>query len=120
MGQTSIIELYERHALDYDNDRSRFLQEKAWLDRFLDHVPPRGAILDIGCGMGEPIARYCMDAGMRVTGIDSSPSLIAMCRERFPAGEWLVADMRELALDRRFDGLVLLCFTRARLTAGAA
>jgi len=106
MGQTSIIELYERHALDYDNDRSRFLQEKAWLDRFLSHIPRGGHILDVGCGMGEPIARYCMDAGMRVTGIDSSPSLIAMCRERFPGGEWLVADMRDLTLDRRFDGLL--------------
>jgi ubiquinone/menaquinone biosynthesis C-methylase UbiE len=119
MGPTSIIELYERHALDYDNDRSRFLQEKAWLDRFLSHIPGGGHILDVG-GMGEPIARYCMEAGVRVNGIDSSPSLIAMCRERFPGGEWLVADMRQLALDRRFDGLVLLCFTRARLTAGAA
>jgi ubiquinone/menaquinone biosynthesis C-methylase UbiE len=57
MGHTWIIELYERHALDYDNDRSRFLQEKAWLDRFLSHIPSGGHILDVGCGMGEPIAR---------------------------------------------------------------
>jgi trans-aconitate methyltransferase len=41
-----------------------------------------------------------------VTGIDSSPSLIQLCRERFPAAEWHVADMRTLDLNRRYDGLI--------------
>jgi hypothetical protein len=56
--------------------------------------------------MAEPIARSIIEAGFRVVGIDSSPSMIEMCRGRFPASEWLVADMRELALGRRFDGLL--------------
>lgn len=106
MSGTPIVDLYERHARGYDRDRDRSLQEKAWLDRFLGHVRPSGTVLDIGCGMGEPIARYCLEAGFRVVGIDSSPSMIAMCRARFPDAEWLVADMRDLALDRRFDGLL--------------
>ncbi|WP_156665793.1 class I SAM-dependent methyltransferase [Rhizobium bangladeshense] len=41
-----------------------------------------------------------------MTDIDSSSSLTAMCRDRFPRHEWLVADMRNLALDRRFHGLI--------------
>jgi SAM-dependent methyltransferase len=106
MSQTPIIHLYERHADNFDRDRSRSLQEKAWLDRFLGHVRRSGKVLDIGCGMGEPMARYCLEGGFHVTGIDSSPSMIAMCRARFPHAEWLVADMRDLALNRRFDGLL--------------
>jgi cyclopropane fatty-acyl-phospholipid synthase-like methyltransferase len=106
MSDTPIVDLYERHARSFDRDRSRSLQEKAWLDRFLGFVRPSGSVLDIGCGMGEPIARYCIEAGYRVVGIDSSPSLIAMCRARFPLAEWFVADMRDFALDRRFDGLL--------------
>jgi SAM-dependent methyltransferase len=106
MSHTSIIGLYERHARSFDRDRNRSLQEKAWLDRFLAHVPPAGRVLDIGCGMGEPIARYCIEAGFHIVGIDSSPSMIAMCRARFPEAEWLVADMRDLELDRRFDGIL--------------
>src|SRR5215216_3405122 len=43
---------------------------------------------------------------VRVVGVDASPTLIALCRERFPGAEWIVADMRELALDRQFDGLL--------------
>jgi cyclopropane fatty-acyl-phospholipid synthase-like methyltransferase len=106
MSDTSIIDLYERHAASFDRARGRSLPEKSWLDRFLRHVRPAGQLLDIGCGMGEPIARYCLEAGFRVVGIDSSPSLIAMARARFAQSEWIVADMRDLTLDRRFDGVL--------------
>jgi len=102
----SIIPLYERHALEYDRARGRALQEKAWLDHFLSYVAPSGTVLDVGCGMAEPIARYLLEAGLHVVGIDSSPTLIGMCRARFPDAEWIVADMREFALGRRFDGIV--------------
>jgi SAM-dependent methyltransferase len=102
----AIVDLYERHAREFDQDRSRNLQEKAWLDRFLGYVRSSGVVLDIGCGMAEPIARYVLEKGFKVVGVDSSPSMIAMCRDRFPDSEWLVGDMRELALGRRFDGLL--------------
>ncbi len=101
-----IIELYERHAQAWDADRGRSLMKKAWLDRFARRLPPGATLLDVGCGSGEPIARYLAHAGFAITGIDSSPSLIAIARARFPAAEWMVADMRALALGRRFHGVV--------------
>ncbi|MBV8031098.1 MAG: class I SAM-dependent methyltransferase, partial [Betaproteobacteria bacterium] len=94
---TDPIDIYERHARDYDRDRDRAVREKAWLDRFLALARPRGVVLDLGCGMGEPIARYLREAGFAVIGVDSSPALIEMCRTRFPDGEWIVGDMRELS-----------------------
>lgn len=106
MSGKSIVSLYERHARQFDRERSRRLDEKAWLDEFLGRVRPAGTVLDIGCGMAEPIARYLVETGFGVVGLDSSPSLIAMCRARFPHCEWLVGDMRELALERGFDGLL--------------
>ncbi|HEX6307724.1 MAG TPA: methyltransferase domain-containing protein [Longimicrobiales bacterium] len=102
----SIRGLYERHARDYDRDRGRSLQEKAWLDRFLDHVRPAGTILDLGCGMGEPIGRYILERGFDVVGLDASPSLIGICRARFPGRAWIVADMRRPAVRRKFDGVL--------------
>jgi SAM-dependent methyltransferase len=102
----AIVDLYERHAHDFDRDRSRSLQEKGWLDRFLTHVRPAGVVLDVGCGMAEPIARFVLEAGLQVVGIDSSPSMIEMCRARFPGSEWIVGDMRQLGLGRRFDALL--------------
>lgn len=104
--EDGVIDLYERHARSYDRDRSRALRERAWLDRFLGYARPGGTVLDLGCGMGEPIARYLIQRGFRVTGVDSSPSMIARCRERFPDSDWHVADMRAAELDRQFDGIL--------------
>lgn len=101
-----MIDLYQRHAAVYDRDRGRALQERGWLDRFLGFLPAGGTVLDLGCGMGEPIARYLLEGGFGVVGVDSSPAMIARCRARFPDAEWLVGDMRQLALGRRFDGVV--------------
>jgi trans-aconitate methyltransferase len=80
--------------------------EKAWLDRFLAMVTPGGTVLDVGCGMGEPIASYILQRGFRVVGVDSAPSLIGLARQRLPQGEWRVADMRALALGRQFEGVL--------------
>ena len=101
-----IISLYERHAVDWDRERGRSLLEKAWLDRFLALLPARASILHMGCGSGEPIARYLIEKGYDVTGIDSSFSLIGMCKDRFPDQDWIISDMRTLSLDRRFDGIL--------------
>jgi SAM-dependent methyltransferase len=101
-----IMDLYQRHATDWDRDRGRSLFEKPWLDRFLALLPPGASVLDIGCGAGEPIARYLIERGCQVTGIDSSPALIGMCKDRFPDQEWVVADMRGLSLHRLFDGIL--------------
>jgi SAM-dependent methyltransferase len=101
-----IVGLYERHAHAYDKERARRLMEQTWLDRFLALIAPRGSVLDIGCGMGEPIARYIVERGHDVTGIDSSPAMIALCRDRLPHQSWLVSDMRTLSLGRRFDGIL--------------
>jgi len=99
-------DIYQRHAARFDAERAKILFERAWLDRFLEHLPPSGAVLDLGCGAGEPIARYLIDRGCDLTGIDIAPAMIDLARARFPQADWRVADMRDLALGRVFDGVI--------------
>lgn len=101
-----VIDLYSRRAADWDADRGRDLIERAWLDRFLAEIPVGGAVLDLGCGSGEPIARHLIEQGRAVTGVDAAPGLIDLCRARFPDQTWIVADMRGLDLGRTFDGVI--------------
>jgi SAM-dependent methyltransferase len=101
-----IIDLYQRYAEDWNRERGNYLFEKAWLDRFLALLPPRTSLLDVGCGSAKPIARYLIEKGCQMTGIDSSPALIEICKNRFPDQDWIVADMRNLFLDRRFNGIL--------------
>src|SRR5580693_6317704 len=46
------------------------------------------------------------ERGFHVTGVDSSPTLISLRRQRLPDHEWLIADMRSLQLPRQFDGVL--------------
>jgi len=55
-------------------------------------------MLDLGCGGGSPVALHMVAQGFRVTGVDSSPTLISLCRTRMPDQEWIIGDMRSLAL----------------------
>jgi len=104
-----IIGLYRRHAVAWAKKRANRtgrLMEAAWLDRFMSVMPPHPAILDIGCGSGEPMSRYLAEQGCDVTGVDSAPEMIALCESQFPQQTWRVADMRSLSLGVTFDGVL--------------
>jgi len=102
-----IVGHYERHARLWDADRRESTwYDKPWHERFVAALPKRATVLDLGCGGGAPVALHLAKSGLRITGIDTSPSLIALCRERMPGQEWIVVDMRSLSLGRRFDGIV--------------
>src|SRR5258705_9652092 len=73
---------------------------------FVDRLPSGAGVLDLGCGSGRPVAQHMAERGLRVTGVDSSPTMISFCRSRLPGHEWIVADMRELSLGRSFDGIL--------------
>src|SRR5450755_1112116 len=97
-----IVGHYEGHALAWDADRGA----DGWVDnpcieRFLSFLPQGATVLDLGCGGGSPVALHMVGQGFRVAGVDSSPTLISLCRSRMPDQEWVVGDMRSLALGRR-------------------
>lgn len=60
--------IYERQAARYEADRSQELFERSWLDRFVTELPESGHVLDLGCGSGEPIARWLMADGRGLWG----------------------------------------------------
>lgn len=80
--------------------------EQAWLDRLIMPLPRGTAILDLGCGGGEPIDRYLIDHGFHIVGLDSAAHLIDLARTRFPRERWLVGDMRTVVLDETFAAVV--------------
>jgi SAM-dependent methyltransferase len=102
-----IIEHYEKHATAWDSDRQNSgLNDQVWHDRFIDCLPIGASVLDLGCGSGRPVAQHMHERGLHVTGVDSSPTMISLCRSRLPDQQWMVADMRRLSLQARFDGIL--------------
>ena len=45
---------------------------------------PGAAVAELGCGGGQPITHVLSEAGLRIWAIDSSPTLVAAFRSRFP------------------------------------
>jgi SAM-dependent methyltransferase len=102
-----IIGHYERHASAWDADRrASGWNDRTWHDRFVALLADGADVLDLGCGGGSPVASNLAAHGMHVTGVDSSQNLIALCRDRLPDQQWIVADMRSLQLGKSFDGIL--------------
>jgi 2-polyprenyl-3-methyl-5-hydroxy-6-metoxy-1,4-benzoquinol methylase len=104
--QPSVIDVYQRHGAIWAGLRGDTLVEGSWLDRFCDLLPAGAAVLDIGCGSGLPLARELLRRGFSVTGVDGTPTMVQLFESNLPGTPVHLADMRQLALEQRFAGLL--------------
>ncbi len=106
--QLSILELYDSHVEWYKAKRNLALMEKKYLDAVVADIKLKSSktILDLGCGIGQPIAQYLFEQGLDVTGVDGSENMIKKSKELNPKGRWIKADMRTLDLNEKFDALL--------------
>jgi ubiquinone/menaquinone biosynthesis C-methylase UbiE len=98
-----VYECYEEIVDWFDDVRTKTLMESEYLNLIINSVPAGGSVLDLGCGTGEPIAHFFIDKGFKITGVDGSQKMIELCRKRFPTGQWIVSDMRDIHLNQQFD-----------------
>jgi SAM-dependent methyltransferase len=101
----NVWKLYQAKAQDFARERQRFGGEARYFAEIAARIPAGAPVLDLGCGSGVPIARFFIDYGFALTGVDAAPAMIEICRERFGQAEWIVADMRRLALARPFAAI---------------
>lgn len=66
----------------------------------------RQEILEVACGTGRVAIRLLQD-GARITGLDLSPELLQIAREKTTAVTWVQGDMRSFDLGKQF-GLILI------------
>lgn len=99
--------VYDGIADWFDRTRTRALIEKPYLDMLVQMLGQGASVLDVGCGTGEPILRFLVERQFRVTGVDASAAMIDIATKRFPQARLMVGDMRELAIDERFDATIM-------------
>lgn len=84
----------DRLRADYDRVADRYvdlgvgeLDDEPWLraalTSFAEQVRGRGPVLDVGCGPGQ-VTAFLAELGVDVRGIDLSPQMVELARERFP------------------------------------
>ncbi len=106
MRPEDILPTYDRVAEGFAKSRDKTLFERKWLDRMLAHTQPPRRVLDLGCGSGNPIARYLADRRAQITGVDGSPAMLALFRRTLPGARAVEADMRGLDLGERFEAIL--------------
>src|SRR3972149_10473376 len=72
---------------------------------FLQHIKPGSHILDLGCGPGKD-AKYFVEQGFKVTGIDFSTSMIKIARQHAPDAIFHTMDIEQINFsDGEFDAI---------------
>jgi SAM-dependent methyltransferase len=80
---------WDEAAAGFDNEPDHGLRDPrvrlAWVDLLKEHLPlPPAAILDAGCGTGS-LSVAMAELGHQVTGIDSSPAMLALAKKKAAA-----------------------------------
>ena len=71
-----------------------------YVDKILEDLPPRAKILDLGCGTGNPIAKYIVQRGYCVTGVDQSEKMLEIAKNVVPEAKFIHGDMLNIHLSR--------------------
>ena len=93
---------YAKIAEDYNKANFR----PFWIDEFEKYksLVSGSKILDIGCGTGRDAVVFTQ-RGFEYTGIDASPEMLAIAKERAPSGNYRKMDFYHLKFpDDTFDG----------------
>ena len=98
---------YDAVSARYDKEFGGETKYSGWLREVSKRIPAGGAVLDLGCGSGLPVARDLTAAGYRITGVDFSEVQIRRARELVPDAEFLRADISSVDFGAEsFDAVV--------------
>ena len=102
---TESAELYDLIYASFKN----YEAETDQLSRLLGQVRPGlRTVLDVACGTAEHARLLAERHRLTVDGIDLDPAFIEIARRKHPAGRFVVADMCDFDLGRRYDAVMCL------------
>lgn len=121
MDKKDIIEFFDRYAPQWDAD---MIRSDEIIGKILDgaKVEAGKTVLDVACGTGVLIPDYLKRGVAAVTGVDISPEMIRIAREKFLDGNdeaqtscggektklsFICADVSEVPFEQQFDCIMI-------------
>jgi cyclopropane fatty-acyl-phospholipid synthase-like methyltransferase len=83
---------YDKIAGKYAVARRKF-DSLPYLEKLRAALPEGADVLDLGCGSGVPVAKFLVDAGCRVRGVDLSEKQIELAKRNVPEGTFELRDI---------------------------
>jgi SAM-dependent methyltransferase len=77
-----------------------------YVDLVLEGLQSGARVLDLGCGAGNPIAKYIVEKGFRLTGVDQSEKMLEIARRVVPQAEFIHGDMTSVPLADGFGAAI--------------
>ena len=97
---------YRAWAITYDQPGNRLIEiEQPIVWQILNRLP-LGTAIDAACGTGRH-AKYLVSLGHQVTGVDSSPEMLAIARAKAPGVEFRDGDLHHLPVPDQHADLVV-------------
>lgn len=105
---------WDAQAAVFDEEPDHGLRDPAvrgaWAERLRDWLPRRpGDVLDVGCGTGS-LSLLAAEQGHRVTGVDLSPAMVRLAREKLAGRDavFLIGDAAAPPVgEQRFDAVLV-------------
>jgi len=73
---------------------------------FTRKLSEKGKVLDLGCGTGLPCARYLVEKGFDVLGVDLSEEMVKVASKNVPEATFVQLSMNEIKYRAEFDGVM--------------
>ncbi|MCE6988613.1 bifunctional 2-polyprenyl-6-hydroxyphenol methylase/3-demethylubiquinol 3-O-methyltransferase UbiG [Dyadobacter sp. CY323] len=100
---------YEIYATTFICCRSKGINGvgTASVRRWARLLPSNATVLDIGCGIGDPISKTLVDEGLNIYGIDASPSMVQIFKQNSPNSTVVCEAVEDSSLfNRQFDAII--------------
>jgi ubiquinone/menaquinone biosynthesis C-methylase UbiE len=115
--KNSLQEIYNNFALSYEENRGHFDMSEV-LDTFYSTLDiNNGSLLDLGCGSGEPIARYFTDQSWSVVGVDFSQKMIELASKYVPEMQTIHADISKVDFESNLFNAITASYSLFHIPA---
>ena len=106
MNKQDVITFFDRLAPQWDAD---MIRDDQIISMILDmgNVNAGADVLDVACGTGVLFPDYLKREVGSLTGIDISPEMVKITREKFHQVEVLCGDVEEAGFNKKFDCIMV-------------
>jgi cyclopropane fatty-acyl-phospholipid synthase-like methyltransferase len=93
-----VEEGYEKgnYVSEFRTDLEPDVKVLPFLKDFIELLPEKAKILDLGCGTGIPFDRYLVEKGFEVTGVDFSQKHIELAKRNVPEARFIKGDFSDI------------------------